>query len=225
MIDSVFVSMRKRNPILSREADKQDGLASLRKQLESYYSISDQTWEMLSLVCHPIHLKKKTLLLKPGDIPSSFAFVHSGLLRAYTSDSNGSEYNKIFFAENSFPGAMVALLTASASRFALEALEDSFLLQIDYKQYRRLLNSCEDLKWFHILYIEKHWIVEKEQREIALVQNSASERYLDFKAKHANLLDRIPQFHIASHLGITPTQLSRIRKQLNNDKEAKNQPM
>lgn len=109
---------------------------------------------------------------------------------------------------------MVALLTESKSHFGIQALEDSHLLQINFKEYRQLLDDHEDLKWFHIHYLERHWIIEKEQREVALVQHSASERYLYFKAKNAALLNRIPQFHIASHLGITPTQLSRIRKQL-----------
>ena len=50
--------------------------------------------------------------------------------------------------------------------------------------------------------------------EIEIVQEDATARYLHFIDKHSSLVDRLPQYHIASHLGITPTQLSRIRKNL-----------
>jgi CRP-like cAMP-binding protein len=195
---------------------KEHSLRALRKELEAYCSISDETWRKLSQICVLINLKKKQFLIKAGQIPQSFGFVYSGLLRAYITNQNGNEYNKIFFSENTFPGAMVALLTTSASTFTIEALEESCLLQINFSKYRHLLKICDDLKWFQILYLEKNWVIEKEKREVALVQNNATERYMHFKENYAALEDRIPQFHIASHLGVTPTQLSRIRKILPN---------
>ncbi len=193
---------------------KKDSLTALKKELETYCIISAETWDKLSQICVPIHLRRKQFFTKVGLIPHSFGFVYSGLLRAYTTDLNGNEYNKIFFSENTFPASTVALLTNSPSTFTIEALEETSLLQINFKEYRHLLKICDDLKWFQILYLEKNWVIDKEEREVALVQDNATERYLRFKEKYASLEQRIPQFHIASHLGITPTQLSRIRKSL-----------
>ena len=116
--------------------------------------------------------------------------------------------------ENSFPGSTVALLNSSPSRFSIQALEKSYLLQIDYQAYRGLLLKCDDLKLFHIHYLEKNWVVEKEKREIALVQDNATDRYLRFLDEYPEIEQRLSQYHIASHLGVTPTQLSRIRKYL-----------
>ena len=179
-----------------------------------YSEISDQTWTRLEQICKPLTLSKHESFIQQGHVPDSMAFVYSGLLRVYTTDASGKEYYKIFFAENSFPASMVALLTNSPSEFSIECLEDCCLLEIDYKGYRQLLLECDDLKWFHILYIEKNWIINKEKREISLVQTDATSRYLDFKQHYPELENRIPQYHIASHLGVTPTQLSRIRKNL-----------
>jgi len=195
-------------------AIKEHSLAALRKAIEGYCAISDQTWGKLCQISVPVNLQKAQPFIRAGVTPHFFGFVYTGLLRAYTTGGNGNEYNKIFFAENTFPGAMVALLTASASTFTIEALEDAYVLQIDFSAYRQLLHTCDDLKWFHILYLEKNWILDKEKREVAFVQNSATERYVLFKQNYASLEGRIPQFHVASHLGITPTQLSRIRKSL-----------
>ncbi len=197
---------------MNQENIKLKSLLKFKAEIETYCPISDETWQELSQICVPIHLRKHQFFSRAGEIPLSFGFVYSGLLRAFVTDINGNDYNKIFFTENSLPAAIVALLTNAPSTFAIEALEDSQMLKINFKQYRHLLQRCADLKWFQILYLEKNWVVGKEQREVALVQTNATERYFEFKQNYPFLEGRIPQFHIASHLGITPTQLSRIRK-------------
>ncbi len=195
-------------------------LNALRKAIEAYCPISNETWERFSQICDLIQLKKGQLFIRAGQTPRAIGFVYSGLLRAFTTDLNGNEYNNNFFSESSFPAAIVALLTASPSTFSIEALEESCLIQINFRAYRHLLNTCDDLKWFQILYLEKNWVIEKNKREVALVQEDATERYLYFRENFGPLESRIPQYHIASHLGITPTHLSRIRKALNNSQKA-----
>ncbi len=193
--------------------------AALKHALTAYAPISEETWAIFKRICTPIRLKKGDYFCRAGDRPQSISFVYSGLLRAYVSDENGNEYNTIFFPENTFPGSMVALLTSSASKFAIETLEDSQLLQIDFKAYRKLLIASDDLKLFHIRYLEKNWLIAQEAREVMLVQENASARYLHFLNDHPDLEQRLSQYHIASHLGITPTQLSRIRKKMKNSRQ------
>jgi hypothetical protein len=94
------------------------------------------------------------------------------------------------------------------------------LIEIDFLAYRRLLLEYDDLKLFQIYYLEKNWLLDKDEREISLVQLDASARYQQFMSDFPRLVERLPQYHIASHLGITPTQLSRIRK-----KSSFHQPM
>ena len=179
-----------------------------------YAELSSDTWEALADFCDILRVERKENLLSIGETPSAFYFVCEGLLRAYTLGEEGREYNKIFFAEHSFPGSMTALLKGEESEFALQALEDSVLIRIDYKRYRTLLKQKDDLKWYHIQYIEKNWILEKEPQEVSLVLNDAGERYKNFIRRHPDIARRLPQHHIASRLGITPTQLSRIKKSL-----------
>jgi hypothetical protein len=93
-------------------------------------------------------------------------------------------------------------------------LEESLIFEIDFACYRQLLLEKDDLKLFQIRYLEKNWLLAKDAREIEIVQEDATTRYLRFIEEYPNLVDRLPQYHIASHLGVTPTQLSRIRKKL-----------
>jgi len=64
------------------------------------------------------------------------------------------------------------------------------------------------------ILVEHAWI-GKERRETQLIMLNASERYRAFREEYPGLEQRIPQYHIASYLGITPVQLSRIRAHKN----------
>ncbi len=187
---------------------------ALKHSLTSYSPISDETWQAFQGITVYRSLQKKAVLYRAGEIPRSYAYVYKGLLRCFVCDENGNEYNKIFFAEDTFPGAMTALLTSSPSLLAFEALEESLIIEIDFACYRQLLLEKDDLKLFQIRYLEKNWLLAKDAREIEIVQEDATTRYLRFIEEYPNLVDRLPQYHIASHLGVTPTQLSRIRKKL-----------
>lgn len=184
-------------------------LAALKTQLESYAPISEATWQRLQTLCTTRTLAKGETLYATGERPTSFAFVYRGLFRVYALDADGREYNKNFFDEGMFPGSMAALLTETPSQFASE------VLLIDFAAYRQLLFQSQDLMVFQIVYLEKNWLLAKDAREVEIIQENATQRYQRFLTDFADMSERIPQYHIASHLGITPTQLSRIRKKLN----------
>jgi len=194
--------------------DEEKAFFALRKSLESYSSITDETWLAFRGICKFRSLTKHSLLYRAGDIPYSYAYVYQGLVRCFVCDESGNEYNKNFFDEGKFPGSMTALLTAAPSTPSFETIEDTLIIEIDFSAYRKLMVENDDLKLFQIYYLEKKWLLAKDAREIEIVQENATTRYLCFTDKYANLVDRLPQYHIASHLGITPTQLSRIRKKL-----------
>jgi CRP-like cAMP-binding protein len=123
-------------------------------------------------------------------------------------------YHKNIFLEGNIVGSMVSALKNEPSHFALEVVEKAILVSFDYRKYRELIDTQPDLKNFYISYLEKNWVIDKEKREVEIVLKEAKERYLDFITLHPNIEDRIPLQFIASHLGITPTQLSRIRKKI-----------
>lgn len=185
---------------------------ALRQVMDSYSPVSDETWQALKAICDFRTIKKGFILYPSGELPRSFCFVYSGLLRVFITDNEGHEYNKLFFDEGTFPGSMTALLTATPSQFTIESLEHSSIIEINFNAYRKLLLEKNDLKLFHIYYLEKNWLLAKDAREVEMVQKNATQRYQRFLKEHSSISSRIPQYHIASHLGITPTQLSRIRK-------------
>ncbi|MCB9656437.1 MAG: Crp/Fnr family transcriptional regulator [Sandaracinaceae bacterium] len=191
--------------------------ASLLTSLERYAPLHADTRTALLGLCRPVRLSKGAFYCAPGEEPKEFGYVLHGLLRGYVGDDHGAEYNKVFFDEGTFPGSMVALLRGLPSRVAIQALEPTRMISIDFTGYRALLRERPDLMWFQIRYLEENWLLAKEPREVALVQEDAASRYARFLRDAPRLAQRLPLYHVASHLGITPTQLSRLRRSLPTD--------
>ncbi|WP_419141985.1 Crp/Fnr family transcriptional regulator [Aliarcobacter butzleri] len=95
----------------------------------------------------------------------------------------------------------------------VQALEDSIVVDIQHDKYREILAKYDDLKMYHILYLEKHWIMQKDDNGYSLVLEDAKQRYERFKKEFGHIISRLSQYQIASYLGISPTHLSRIRKE------------
>ncbi len=194
--------------------DENKFLKALRAKFYSFSALTDTTWMELEQIAQFVILPKEELLLRNGDVSKNIYFVCKGSLRAFFTDLQGNIYTMNIFIENNIAGSMASSILNKPSEFTLEALEDTTLISLNYSRYRELIEKYSDLKNCYLSYLEQHWIIEKEKREISLVMEDAMERYKKYLALHPDIEKRIPQRHIASHLGITPTQLSRIRKKI-----------
>jgi CRP-like cAMP-binding protein len=175
--------------------------------------IPEEEQRKLEQCIRPIELKRDTYFLREGEIPQRIGFNKSGLLRYFYIDRNGVELTKHFCLENTLAISYSAFLQRVESRFYIQALEDTKLLVVDYDTYHDLLDShpCWQIaarKLAEMLFILK------EKREAELLLDSAQERYQQFLVDYPGLEKRIPQYHIASYLGIVPESLSRIRSSL-----------
>lgn len=89
-------------------------------------------------------------------------------------------------------------------------MTDCHLLVADFDKVTLLYKDFPKIESLARILAE-HKFAIKEKREIELVTLEAKERYDIFKNEHPGLENQISQYHIASYLGISPTQLSRIR--------------
>jgi CRP-like cAMP-binding protein len=189
-------------------------LIEFKNKILKYYPISDETFDLFKNITSFRKLYKGEVLLHIGEVSKHFCFICKGAVIAYFTDKEGNTYNKNIFLERQFAGSTVSALLKVPSEFTLQAIEDSTIISINYQQYKELVHKNDELKNYYIAYLEKNWVIDKEQREISLVMENAGIRYQKFLAEYPNIDKRIPLQHIASHLGVTPTQLSRIRKDL-----------
>ena len=187
---------------------------SFIKALNSYAPLSAACIAEFVRIVRRKTIPKHEFLLREGTIPKTVAFIKKGLFSYYYTTEEGNIVIKKFFAENSFVASTSAMLQKEPGIFNIYALEDAEVLEYDFSSFQQLIEKFPDLAMFYSKYMEKHWVVAKEVLEITAKYQNAKERYLSFMAMHPGLSERLKQHHIASYLGITPTQLSRIRKEL-----------
>ena len=186
------------------------------KQLKEYLlqkiRFSENELEILLSLFTKKELKKNEYFAIEGEYSAKLAFVEHGVLRAFYRNQQGNEYNKTFFSKSGFIGAYSSLITNQKNQINIQCLTDCSFLIADYSTINALYDTYPKIERLARILAE-HFFVHKEKREIELVMLDAKDRYKIFQEEHPNLENLIPQYHIASYLGITPTQLSRIRAQ------------
>ncbi|MEM9325201.1 MAG: Crp/Fnr family transcriptional regulator [Bacteroidota bacterium] len=183
----------------------------IRPILEHFAPLTDDAWGDMAQLFTPAKLKKGEYFVRAGDRNDALAFILDGALRAYYIDQKGVHYNKTFFVEHSFAVSIASVLQDIPSYLFFDALVDTRILKASYRRLMDLFPKHRCLETVVRKILEYEWIIKKEQRELRLVMNDAAERYAFFQEEYPGLENKIPQYHIASHLGITPIQLSRIR--------------
>ncbi|OHX68389.1 Crp/Fnr family transcriptional regulator [Flammeovirga pacifica] len=182
----------------------------LKETIKHIVSFDTETLNLFTDLFSEVQLRKGTIFAKKGEYSKKIAFVKSGVLRAYYSNEQAIEYNKTFFTENNFVGAYSALITQEKNLIDIDCLTDCSLLVATYHEIIKLYDQHPQVERLSRILAEQ-FFVRKEKREIELVTLEAKERYAIFQQEHPQLEQLIPQYHIASYLGVSPTQLSRIR--------------
>jgi len=179
-------------------------------KISSYHPISGEAELAWTKLLQQREYKKGENFISEGQKPRKIAFVSKGLFSQYYIAENGDTVIKYFFPEERLAASVSAMLSHTPSIFTITAIEHTTVLEYDFFEFKKLLAVYPDIASFYIKYIELHWIIEKEPLEITLRNDTAKTRYDDFLKKYPQLVTRLKKHHIASFLGITPTQLSRI---------------
>ncbi|WP_432714816.1 Crp/Fnr family transcriptional regulator [Pedobacter sp.] len=188
-------------------------LEKFRAYLEKSITISDEQFELISK-----HLKIKTfekneLILNQGDICTRTYFVVEGLLRSYSIDSKGKVHIIQFAPELWWISERNGLLFNEPADFNIDAVEATTAIIVPKDFFRDVIPHVEGLHDLNQIMLNNS--IRFMQRRInMLLSATAEERYLNFIKLYPNLTLRVPQWMIASYLGITPESLSRVRKDL-----------
>lgn len=198
-------------------SDQKNYTNLFRKSLNSYALISEDSFSKIKDLLKFRNVKKGEFILQKGQTAKKMLFICKGILISQWIDDEANVHIKNFFLEGNFAASTVSLLQATPSGFGIECVEDGIIIEMNFQKYKQLIYAQDDLKNFYIAYLEQNWIITNEKRQISFATQSATTRYLNFLKDNPTLPARVSQWLIASYLGITPTQLSRIRKDLKKD--------
>ena len=189
-------------------------MEAFKNYLDQINVLTEETFTALKVCFKPIELKKGDFFVEEGKYAKEIGFLKKGLIRAYFLNDAGKEYSKQFFVAPSIIGAYSSLLTKQPNKIAQQALTDCELLVADFEAIEALYDNYHDLERLG-RKIAEFYFLEKEQKELEMALLDADRRYLLMREKFKGIENIIPQYYIASYLGISPTQLSRIRRKLN----------
>jgi len=161
----------------------------------------------------PKKIRKRQYILQQGDVSKYSVFVEKGLLRSYLIDEKGTELIMQFAPEGWWIGDMYSSFTGEISEYNIDAIEDTETLLLPNAAYEQLMQQAPVFERYFRLLVQNSFIALQRRFKGNIVLN-AEEKYKNFMGLYPNIVQRVPQHHIASFLGITPESLSRIRRQM-----------
>ena len=188
-------------------------MQDFRDYLNLLYPISDESYKLIQNEITEIDVPKGTILCDIGCVPENVYFILSGFMRAYTIDPKGKEYTKSLFNRYQFAGSFSALIKKEKSTKVYTTVTPCKILEFNYENLTKLSEKYVDIA---NLSIKMHEIfyVSMENKLLEFTTKDATERYKNLIAGFEHIERIIPQYQIATILGITPIQLSRIRKKI-----------
>lgn len=161
-----------------------------------------------------IKVKKKEFLMQAGDITKYEYFVTKGCLKVYTLDEDGGTHISMFAIEDYWTGDIASFMMKEPSGYFIKATEDSELFGISRTNFDLLFQEIPKFERFYRNLYQRSLIsyIKRSNQGISL---SAEERYIAFKNKYPQIVNRITQKDLASYIGITPEFMSKIISKVN----------
>jgi len=169
-----------------------------------------EEWNAFASILQVKKLEKKDLLLEEGQHCDFIGFINSGVIREYAFE-NGKESTVDFVSQNQFVVDFQSFLLSKPSRQYLEALTAVDLVIFKKDHINMLYDKYKIWERFGRLIIE-HVFCKVEEKRKRIIATSHEEQYRNFAAVYPNVVQQVPQYYIASYLGLSPEHLSRIRK-------------
>jgi CRP/FNR family transcriptional regulator, anaerobic regulatory protein len=188
-------------------------LENFKKHLESKAGIGDEQYSILTKHLKIGKTEKGTVLLHKGEVCHHSFFVEKGLLKSYTIDDQGKEHIIQFAPETWIITDRSSAYFNKPSDLFIDAVEDTEFVYLDQEFVDKASDLSKSFRQYNERALHNH-IRGMQNRISFLLGATAEERYLEFIKLYPDLTLRVPQWMIASYLGITPESLSRVRKEL-----------
>ncbi|KZE82027.1 cyclic nucleotide-binding protein [Myroides marinus] len=179
----------------------------LRETIELTTSDIDKILDVVEIV----KLKRKEFLLTPDQPSRHMRFIAEGSARSYYLDENSQEHTLQIGIENWWINDLYSFLTQKDSQMYIQAIESAVILQISQSNLEKLYREVPEVSTFFRIKIQNAYVALQER----MIENLSAEvyiRYQKFIKDYRDIEQRVPQYIVASYLGVTPEFLSYLKK-------------
>ena len=185
-------------------------MEELIKKIKDSIPLSLEAEDYLISISKEKIVPKGSILIRQGQTVDKIFFVTGGCLRSYCIDKNGKEHTLHFAIKNNWISDYIAIHGDESATLTIECLTESNIIEFNAKKINGMLARFPELEPFQRGNLERLF-VSLQKRILNQLQLSAAERYDLFLEQYGEVARNIPNYHIASYLGITQESLSRIR--------------
>jgi CRP-like cAMP-binding protein len=157
-------------------------------------------------------IPKGEFVVRAGQVCQYVSFVNRGLVRLYYT-FDGKDISIGFAGAGEYTAEYESFLTRRPAAQNIEALTDTQVIDLGFNDMQRLYQQYPAFQEFGRKISEMLFVL-LNQRNTALLALTPEERYRDMIAGNPQLLQQVPQYMLASFIGVTPEHLSRIRRKM-----------
>lgn len=179
--------------------------------IEKHIQLSEEEKSVIMDLAIFKSFRKGTVLLKEGQLSGEGYFVIQGCIRCYYMVETEEKTTAFYTEYESLTPS--SAFTNTPSEYYVSCLENSILTVVSLETDEELFRKHPNLgKLCRILAKDLHLKSQKAFDNFKI--STPEQRYLNLLQTRADLHQRIPQYYLASYLGITPQSLSRMRKRM-----------
>ena len=187
-----------------------EALDTIRQYVARHIQLTEQEEEYFVSLLRITKVKKKQFIVQPDFICKYRTYVFTGAMRAYLVDNTGQDHTIAFGIEDWWITDYNSFIFQQPATLFVEALEDSTLIQIDYNAEQLLKETVPKFEKFFRIITERSFAF-LQQRMLSNLSKSAEERYEEFIHKYPAIVQKVPQYALASYLGMSTEYLSKLR--------------
>ncbi len=185
----------------------------LIQHIKNRTELSDNDVEIINSVIRVDSFKKGEFISKQGKVSKYSSYVISGCIKTYHTDKGGNDHVVAFAIEDWWAGDLASFITHTPADYSVQCLENSEVIQMSAKTFDELYERIPHFERFFRELIQSAY-VQAQKRIVNNFSLTAKERYLLFREKYPQFEQRVPQYLVASYLGITKEFLSKIRREI-----------
>ncbi len=186
---------------------------SIENHMSRFVDLDEEARAALNKIVKTRKIRRRQFIVQPGFTCTHQSHVIQGALRVYFISSEGTDHTIQFAIEDWWISDFYSYVHQRPASLYVEALEDSTIQQIGFEDTEKLCADFPVFERFFRLVAQKAFAFS-QRRVLSNLEKTAEERYLEFAELYPSIVQRVPQYMLASYLGMTPEFLSKIRKKL-----------